>query len=435
MTLPQSDAAHGFAASWYRRSADRPPLQPVLQESIDTDVCIIGGGFTGLSAALELCERGVPTVLLEAHEVGAGASGRNGGILGTGQRVEQLTLEQWLGAARARELWDVAAAANALVRERIRRYRIDCELVDGELTVAHRRRRLPELLRNADHLMQRYHHGPLTVLDASDVAARLGTDRFHGGVIDPVAAHLHPLKLVYGELRAALAAGLRVFEGSRVVALDQQPERVEVRTATGLVRARRLIVGCNGYLDGLLPGVDRYQMPINNFVLATEPLSAAMATEINRDNLAVVDTRFVVNYWHLSADRRLIYGGGETYGRRYPRDIAGLVRQHLVRTYPQLGSTRVATAWGGTLAISLNRMPHFGSSDGTVFWAQAYSGHGVAMAHLAGQLCARAAIEGAGQGDFARLAALPHRPFPGGRWLRWPSLVAGMLFYSLLDRW
>lgn len=433
---PQADAAVGFDESWYRQSAQRPPPSPPLEGSIDTDVCIIGGGYTGLSAALELASAGIDAVLLEAHEVGAGASGRNGGVLGVGYNIDQLELEERFGKVRARALWDLSLAANDLVRQRIAAQDIDCELTDGELTVAHRPSRLGPLEAAAEHLTRAYDFAPLTLLSAQQVAARLGTAAFHGGVLNGRSAHLHPLKLAYGELAALLRTGVRVYEQTRVHRLRRQSatagEGIEVATATGRVRARKVILACNGYLDGLVPALDRLQMPINNFIAATEPLSEATALEINRHNEAVVDTRFVVNYFHLSRDRRLIYGGGETYRARYPRNIEAVVRPHLARTYPQLAAIPLTHAWGGTLSISLNRLPQLGTLDGRIYWAQAYSGHGVALAHLGGQLCARA-VQGESP-SFASLADLPQRAFPGGRWLRWPALVAGLLYYSLLDR-
>ncbi|MEM9742957.1 MAG: FAD-binding oxidoreductase [Pseudomonadota bacterium] len=431
--LPQTSAAVGFEDSWYRHSAARPPLQAPLIDAIDADVCIIGGGFTGLSAALAVLAAGQTPVILEAHEVGAGASGRNGGILGVGQNVDQATLERWFSEDRARALWDLGLEANRLVRDRIAALEIDCDLVDGELTVAHKANRLAGLYDDAEVLEQRYDYGPLQRLNAAQVSERLGTNTFFGGVLDPQAGHLHPLKLAYGELAAVLQGGGRVFEHSPVTEIETTSGPVvRLRTGRGEVRARKVIIACNGYLGGLWPSAARLQMPINNFVVATEPLSAKLQRQINRDNLAVVDSRFVVNYFHLSADGRLLYGGGESYRRRYPRDIAGLVRRHMLRSYPQLTGIRIDYAWGGTLSISLNRLPQLGTQDGRVYWAQAYSGHGVALAHLGGKLCAEAAL--AGSVSFQTLADLPHRAFPGGRALQWPALVAGMLYYSLLDR-
>jgi gamma-glutamylputrescine oxidase len=205
-----------------------------------------------------------------------------------------------------------------------------------------------------------------------------------------------------------------------------------VRTAQGEVDAEYLVVACNGYLGRLERSIEAYQMPINNFILATAPLGEARAREINRDDLAVVDSRFVVNYFHLSPDRRLIFGGGENYSARFPRDIKGFVRRHMLAVYPQLADVAIDHAWGGTLAITLKRMPHFGRKGHGIWWAQGYSGHGIAMANMGGKLVAEAIMGHAERFDL--FARLPHVRFPGGRLLRWPALVAGMLYYAMLDR-
>jgi gamma-glutamylputrescine oxidase len=243
------------------------------------------------------------------------------------------------------------------------------------------------------------------------------------------------LNLALGLAKAACGLGVRLYEQSRVLDYRVEPEadgRVVARTDQGQVTAEYLVLACNGYLGRLEPGAERYQMPINNFMLATEPLGNERARSINRDDVAVVDTRFVINYFHNSPDGRLIFGGGENYSSRYPRNVKGFVRRHMLEVYPSLADAAIDYAWGGTLAITMRRMPHFGRKGQRVYWAQGYSGHGVAMANMGGKLVAEAIAGHAERFDL--FAGLKHLPFPGGRLLRWPALVAGMLYYSMLDR-
>lgn len=421
----------GFEQSWYFATARELIDRPKLTERLRADVCVVGGGYTGLSAALTLAERGYSVVLLEGYRIGSGASGRNGGVLGMGQRKDQDELEAWLGSDTARLMWDVALEANALVRERIDRYRIECDLKDGELHAAHRRRHVAGYWQYVDLLAERYDYHRCRKVDADEMTDLLGVETYHGGYLDEGAGHLHPLNLALGLARAAADQGVRIFERSPVEDYRQSNGRVTVRTATGEVEADYLVLGCNGYLGRLARGIESYQMPINNFVLATAPLGEERARRINRDDLAVVDSRFVVNYFHLSPDRRLIFGGGENYTPWFPKDLKAFVRRFMLEVYPDLDDVAIDYAWGGTLAITLKRMPHFGR-NGNVFWAQGYSGHGVAMANMGGKLIADA-IAGTAE-RFDVFARLPHVRFPGGRWLRWPALVAGMLYYAMLDR-
>jgi len=428
------EAARGFEDSWYFATARGLTHHPPLDERIRVDACVVGGGYSGLSAALELAERGYTVALLEGHRIGAGASGRNGGVLGMGQRKDQEELERWLGDDAAARLWQVALEANALVRERIRRYGIDCDLKDGVLHAAHRLRHVAGYWRYVDHLAGRYGYHRCRRVDAAEMSAMLGTDTYYGGYLDEGGAHLHPLNLALGLARACAGHGVRIFEHSAVVDYRMPagpPGRISVRTDSGEVDAEFLVLACNGYLGRLARGIDAYQMPINNFLLATESLGEARARRLNRDDVAVVDSRFVVNYFRMSPDHRLIFGGGENYTPRFPRDLKAFVRRFMLEVYPSLDDAAIDYAWGGTLAITLKRMPHFGRS-GNLFWAQGYSGHGVAMANMGGKLIAEAMAGTAERFDL--FARLPHVRFPGGRCLRWPALVAGMLYYAMLDK-
>ena len=417
--------------SYYAATAVGAVEHPRLTGDLRCDVCVIGGGFTGLSAALHLAERDYDVVLLEARRVGWGASGRNGGQFGGGQRRPQGELERLVGAQQARALWDLAEEAKATVKERIRRHGIACDLKLGSLRVAYKPGDAAMLAAEAAELRERYGYPHIRAVAREEVAEMLGTTIYHGGALDRDAGHLHPLNYALGLARAAAEAGARIYEDSAATRLEGGA-RPGVETARGRVRARYLVLACNGYLEGLERRIAGKIMPINNYILATEPLGETRAREIIRDDLAVSDTKFVIDYYRLSADKRLLFGGGETYRRGFPADIKGFVRKYMLRVYPQLAETRIDYAWGGTLAITLNRLPGFGRLGPGVFYAQGFSGHGVALTTLAGKLIAEAAAGSAERFDvFARL---PQPSFPGGTLLRWPGLVAGMLYYGLRDK-
>jgi gamma-glutamylputrescine oxidase len=427
--LTANDRPGEHPASWYAASAT--PLQPFprLDGDAEADVCVIGGGYTGLSAALHLAEAGYAVVLLEAQRVGFGASGRNGGQMGSGQRRDQAWLEARFGKHRARALWDMAEEAKALVRALVARLGIACDLRPGIIHAAHKPAYVAEYRAEAEKLARDYGYDQVQPLDRAGLAALLGSEAYFGGAFDRGGAHLHPLNYALGLARAADAAGVRICEGSRAEAIGEGPE---VRTSAGRVRARFAIVAGNGYLGTLVPTVAARVMPINNFIVATEPLGEARAQALIPSGAAVADSRFVVNYFRLSADHRLLFGGGESYGWRFPADIAGVVRPRMLRVFPDLADVRIDHAWGGTLAITTNRMPAFQRLAPTVFSAAGYSGHGVALATLAGKLMAEA-VQGTAE-RFDVFASLPQRDFPGGAALRWPLLVLAMSWYALRDR-
>jgi gamma-glutamylputrescine oxidase len=421
----------GHAASYYLATADAMPAQPQLEGRLRADVAIIGGGYTGLSTLLHLAERGYDAVLLEAAEIGAGASGRNGGQLSSGQRVAQPALQRLVGDERARLLWQLAEDAKALVKERIARHAIPCDLKPGILDAAHKPAHAVDLQREAEFLHTRYGYPHARYVPRAEMAAMLGTSRYSGGLLDRDGGHLHPLNYARGLARAALEAGGRIFEQSRVVRIDDGREPVAV-TRRGEIRARHLVLAMNGYLGRLVPGIAGRIMPLNSFMLATAPLGEAGARALIRDDVAVADTKHVVDYFRLSADHRLLFGGGETYTRRVPADLKGFVRRHMLRVFPQLDNVPIDYAWGGTLAITRTRLPHFARLAPNVFVAHGYSGQGLALATLAGQLIADA-IAGMAE-RFDVMASLPVPSFPGGTLLRLPTLVLGTVYYSLRDR-
>lgn len=422
----------GYIDSYYTATANRPPQRPALAGERDVDVCVIGGGFTGVSAALHLSGKGYKVALLEAERVGWGASGRNGGHVGVGQRKWQTELEALVGDEIARTLWDLSLEAVTLVQSLIARHNIECDLKRGILHVAAKKSHAAELKDYCQYLQNHYGDTHTRYVDADEVRQMIGSKRpFYGGQLDRAAAHLHPLNYVLGLADAAEQAGASIFEQSRVESFSRGPE-VTVRTGAGVIRARHLVIGCNGYLEKLSGAIAGQIMPINNFVVATEPLAEPQARELIRDDVAVADTLFVINYWKLSGDNRLLFGGGENYTKRFPDDIRSFVRKYMLRIYPQLADTRIDYAWGGTLAVTMNRLPSYGRIDNNIYYAQGYSGHGVPTATLAGKLLSEA-IDGHPD-RFDVMADLPTMKFPGGTLLRWPGLVAGMAWHAMLDR-
>ena len=433
LTLVQdrSDTAQ-YPDSYYHASQNRElDLEP-LDGSRRADVCIIGGGYTGLSAALHLAKRGYDTVLLEARKPGWGASGRNGGQLCSGQRKDQITLTEMVGEAAARQFWELAEAAKNTARGLIAEYGIECDLKPGIAHPDHKPDFAKATREYVDFLRRQYDYDQIEYLERDAMGDLVGSDNYFGGSLDMGAGHLHPLNYALGLAAAAQAEGAQLYRDTPVESYREgAPNRID--TARGSVEAEHIVLACNGYLGRLEPRLAGKIMPINNFMVATERLSEAQLEVINPRDVAIADSRFVVNYYRLSADKRLLFGGGENYRQNFPSDIAAFVRKPMLQVYPQLGDTRIDYAWGGTLAVTLNRMPHFGRlGNNKTYFAQGYSGQGVAMATLAGKLIADAL---AGEAEnFDLFGTIPTRSFPGGDLLRWPGLVLGMSYYALRDR-
>ncbi len=422
-----NDRVGAYPSSYYAATADLLPLQPALQGAVRADVCIIGAGYTGLSAALHLAERGYSVVVLDAQRMGFGASGRNGGQVGPGQRIEQDVIERMMGRADARKLWEIGLQARDLVRSLVDRFEMDVAWRPGVLHADWHARDVPHAHAYAEKLARDYDYTEIEALDRGAVQAIVRTEVYQGGTLDHGAGHLHPLRYVLGLGRAALGAGVRIFEQSLVMDI-QHGAKSRVQTAHGHVEADHVLIAANGYLGNLVPQVAAKVMPINNFIIATEPLPTG--TVLTRD-VAVADSKFVINYFRLSEDGRLLFGGGESYGYGFP-DIIRTVRKPMLEVFPQLKEVPISHAWGGTLAITMTRLPCFMRLAPNVFSASGYSGHGVALATLAGQIMAETVAGQSERFDVMARAKLPS--FPGGRRLRSPLLVLAMTWYGLRDR-
>ena len=423
------NAGLGMAQSYYQATAHPSVPSPSLSGEIEADVLVVGGGCTGLSAALHAAERGYSVVLLEGGRIGWGASGRNGGQIIPGLRKGAVELVGRYGVERGRQLFTLAVEARDLVVEIIRRHAIACDLkLTGHLNTAIRPGDLEGFAAEVECLetVMRYPHAE--VLDAAATGAELSAAGYHGALLDRHGGHLHPLNYTLGLAAAARAAGVRIFEDAAVRTLDNG-RQVVAATAQGRVRARFGVMACDALLGRLEPDLAVRIMPVANYIVATEPL-AAPADLIAQDR-AVSDNRFVVNYFRLSADGRLLFGGGEKYTVRPPADIAGFVRRHLLRVFPQLADTRIDHAWGGLVSVTMTRLPHVGRT-GNLFFAHGYSGQGVVLTTLAGRLLAEAM---AGTSErFDLFAGMAPPPFPGGTALRGALHTLGMLWYALRDR-
>lgn len=424
-----NDRRGEHAPSYYAATAASDRRWPELRGRERVDLCIIGGGFTGLSAALHAAERGLSVILLEAHRVGFGASGRNGGQVGSGQRLEQDDLEKSYGLETARKLWDFGEEAKTLVRDLISRHAMPVTFHPGIVHACWKPSEVAHSHAYAEKLARDYGYEQVTPLDRAALREILPSEAYQGGDIDRGAGHLHPLNFAQGLALAAEAAGARIFETS-VVHHIRPGSPAKVQTDKGHVEADHVLLAANGYLGGLEPRVANRVMPINNFIVATAPLGPRVA-EVLRENVAVADTKFVVNYWRLSEDNRLLFGGGESYGYKFP-DVVKTVTKPMLEVYPGLKDVPIDYAWGGTLAITMNRMPAFIRAKSNILSASGFSGHGVAMGTLAGKIMAEAVTGQAGRFDV--MAGLNVPSFPGGAMFRWPLLVAAMTWFSMRDR-
>ncbi len=418
-----------MAQSWYAATAHPAPELPALAGEISADLAIVGGGATGLSAALHAAEAGMSVVLLEGGRIGWGASGRNGGQIIPGLRKGAAELVAAFGPERARALFDLALEARRLVLGLVESHAIACDLrLTGHLYGAVKASQLRDFDAELAALetVMGYHQTKL--LSAAEAAAAVATP-YHGALFDAGGGHFHTLNYTLGLAAAARNAGAQLFEHSAALALDRHAGGVTIRTAGGSLRAKQAILAGDALLTGLSARVNHRIMPVANYIVTTAPLPDAAA--LIPSDAAVSDARFVVNYFRRTTDGRLMFGGGERYTRTPPADIAGFVRPFLERAFPQLAGVAIGHAWGGLVSVTRSRLPDLGR-DGPLLWAHGYSGQGAILSTLGGALLAEAAA-----GDttrFDRFAGIAPGAFPGGAGLRGPLHVLGMLWYALRDR-
>jgi len=414
--------------SFYQATATPSPTHPALEGDIAADVCIVGAGYTGLSAAIELAEAGYKVVVLEAESVGHGASGRNGGQICTGFSSGQEKIEAQLGREDARRCFAMAEEAKGLIRDRIARYGIDCNLRWGYLHVLPKPNRF-DGLKAWKAEWDELGYADTQLIGKEELADKLGTRAYHGALREGGAGHFHPLNYCLGLARAATAAGAAIHEFSRAVEVDKGSKPF-VRTQRGKVTARFVIIACNAYLGRLVPKLHGKVMPVTSYIIATEPLGENRARALIRDGEAVADTNFIVDYFRITSDFRMLFGGRASYTTLEPADLGAYMKPRMTKIFPQLRDVRIDFAWGGFIAITYNRIPDCGRLSPTAYYAHGYSGQGVALAGLYGKLMAEA-IRGTAE-RFDLLARVRHLPFPGGP-VRVPMLASAMLFYRLRD--
>jgi gamma-glutamylputrescine oxidase len=417
------------ANSYYLAAAHPAPRRPALAGPVECDVCIVGGGISGCSAALHLAERGYRVILLEQHRVGWGASGRNGGQVLPGTAASPARLIRLLGADGARAVWGLSVEALALVRGLIARHHIDCDWVSGHMLTAIKERHERELLEEIAEL-EEYGYAGVRYMRRDEVRAVLDTDRYCAAMYDPHAGHLHPLNYTLGLAAVAEAAGATIFEETTAVAFTQGTP-LRVRTAQGEVRARHLLLCGNVYMSELAPALATRVMGVGTYIVATQSLGEARARQLIANNAAVSDMNWVLDYFRRSADHRLLFGGRVNYSDLASFDAPGVTRTRMLRVFPQLKDVRIEYAWGGYVDITLNRAPDFGRLGPEIYYLQGFSGQGLALTGLAGKLVAEA-IAGTAE-RFDVFARIPHGSFPGGALLRRPLLVLAMLYYRIKD--
>jgi gamma-glutamylputrescine oxidase len=406
-----------------------------LAGDTDADVCVVGGGIAGCSAALHLAERGYRVVLLEAQDIGFGASGRSGAQAIFGAACGQDKLSQLIGAGDARRVWDMSVEALALQRSLIMRHQIDCDYVAGQMHVAIKPRHEAELRAEVAALQNQYDYQSVRYVERDELRSLLATGHYTGALLDTNSGHLQPLNYTLGLAGAAARAGAKIHTRSAVVAVDETSSsgttQVRVQSAQGVVRCRHAVLCCNAYIGALAPALSARIMAVGTYIVATENLGAERATSLIRNNAAVTDINWVLDYFRRSADHRLLFGGRVSYSGIDPLGTASATRLRMLKVFPQLQDVRIEYAWGGYVDITLNRAPNFGRLSPNVYYLQGFSGHGIALTGIAGKLVAEA-IAGSAE-RFDVFARIPHRGFPGGLALRRPALVLAMLWYRLRD--
>lgn len=416
--------------SYYAASRNPRVDYPALTDVVETDVCIIGAGYTGLSTALFLLENGFRVTVLEAAKVGFGASGRNGGQIVNSYSRDIDVIEKQVGARQAQLLGEMAFEGGRIIRERVAKYGIQCDLKDGGVFAAITDKQMSHL-ESQKKLWERYGHTQLELMDQRRIREVVGTDRYVGGMLDMSGGHIHPLNLALGEAAAVASLGGAIHEQSPATRIDRGPQPV-VHTPNGQVKAKFVVVAGNAYLGGLVPELASKSMPCGTQVIATEPLSDELARSLLPQDYCVEDCNYLLDYFRLSGDKRLIYGGGVVYGARDPADIEAIIRPKLLKTFPQLKDVKIDYTWTGNFLLTLSRLPQVGRIGENIYYSQGCSGHGVTYTHLAGKVLAEALR---GQAErFDAFAGLPHYPFPGGQLLRVPFTALGAIYYQLRDR-
>jgi gamma-glutamylputrescine oxidase len=419
-----------YPQSYYAASANPVPPRPELNGEVETDVCIVGAGYTGLSTAISLLENGFKVSIVEAAKVGFGASGRNGGQIVNSYSRDIDVIERSVGAKQAKLLGDMAFEGGRIIRERIAKYNIQCDLKDGGVFAANTPKHMKHL-ESQKKLWERYGHTQLELMDAKRIREVVDSDVYVGGMLDMSGGHIHPLNLALGEAAAVESLGGVIYEQSPAIRIDRGANPV-VHTPNGRVKAKFVVVAGNAYLGNLIPELSAKSMPCGTQVITTEPLSAELAKSLLPQDYCVEDCNYLLDYYRLTSDKRLIFGGGVVYGARDPANIEAIIRPKMLKAFPQLKDVKIDYAWTGNFLLTLSRLPQVGRLGDNIYYSQGCSGHGVTYTHLAGRVLAEALR---GQAErFDAFADLPHYPFPGGRLFQVPFSALGAWYYTLRDK-
>ncbi len=415
-------------SSYY--AATRHPVEfPQLKGEQRVDVAIVGGGFTGVSAALFLAEHGYKVALLEANRIGWGASGRNGGQIIHGF-TDADKIEKRFGRDAGRMAHKMGLESRDILIDRVQRYEIDCDFKYGFIDLALRPADMQEFKERVEKKKKSNYPNSVRVVPQEEIREMVGSDNYIGGLVDDGDGHLHPLNLCLGEATAAAGLGAQVFEQSAVTKIHHGA-RPRVETSAGIVHADKIILAGNAYLGSVEPKLQSAIIPAGSYMIATEPLGDELAHELLPQDMACCDQRVALDYFRNSADKRMLFGGMCNYSGRTPKDITASLRPKMLNVFPQLKDARIDYEWGGYIAISVNRIPQFGRIKGNTYYAQGYSGHGVAPTHLGGKMLADAVAGDSEQFDV--FAKVRHWHLPGGRWFANPALALGMMYFRLKE--
>ena len=405
--------------------------RPALQESLDVDVCVVGAGFFGLYSAMELAKAGKRVAVIEASRIGWGASGRNGGQMIIGFPCGMQRLKGAMGQERAKRMFDASREAVRDIRGIMTEHRIDCDLVQGHLEVAVLKRRIGDLTGWIDECVNEWGYDKLQLVEKKDLPRYVNSPRFQAGIIDPEGCHIHPLKYVLGLARAVEGLGVPIYEQSKADGYVEKADHIEVKVGAHKVRCHQLVLAANAYVDKLDPKLTARTLPVGTFIGTTAPLGEAMARSLIPHNHAVYDNQFILEYFRMTADHRLLFGGKCTYLGGTPSNLAQSMRRNISRVFPQLSNVQMDYAWGGHIDITMRRMPDWGQRNGRVFWAQGFCGHGLVPTRVAAKVVTDKMLAKSDELDW--FAPIVNPPFPGGEAIGGLMQAVGMSYYRVRD--
>ena len=418
-------------SSYYAASANQKSHFESLSSDIKTHVCVIGGGFTGLNTAISLAEKNYDVVLIESEKMGWGASGRNGGQLISGFTFSDY-FSKHLSSEEAHQIWKIGAVATDIVRQRVNQYGISCDLKEGFIEVAMNASQMRELIERKEDWQTKGYQHQLSIVEENSLKDHVISDRYIGGLIDSGSGHLHPLNLCLGEAQAAKSLGVKIYEQTKALSFEAG-ETVTIHTKEGSIKAENLVLAGNAYIGNLQKKLRRMIFPASSCIIATEPLNDKLINETLPSDMAVCDLNTILDYYRLSSDRRMLFGGRYNYSGAEPDD-AGIrkhIRNRMLKVFPSLKNLKIDYAWSGNVAVTMNRIPQLGKLDQNIFYAQGYSGHGVAPTHAAAEIISNGIVNE--DKSLNILNRVPHVQLPGGKWFSSPAMAIGMMYYQFRD--